>query len=189
MRLYSYVVKTDSGFAPNPSDNYCTLACCKPKIRKKAEIDDWVIGTGSKRNVGVNSLIYAMKITEKVTFEQYSYDKRFKNRIDNIYYVENEILKQKDNTYHHQDDMDYDLRGVYVLISDYFLYFGKDAKLIPEKFNEIIKSGPGHKCNFDKKLIMNFLKWLDKKFNKYGRGRHGDPFDLIKQIKVKRGKC
>ena len=43
--LFSYTVDTDSGFAPNPFGGICTLACCKPKIRQSANVQDWVIGT------------------------------------------------------------------------------------------------------------------------------------------------
>lgn len=32
--VYEYVMTSDSGFAPNPFHGACTLACCKPKIRK-----------------------------------------------------------------------------------------------------------------------------------------------------------
>jgi hypothetical protein len=46
--LYSYVVRSDSGFAPNPFGEYCTLACCKPQIRKRARVGDWIVGCGSK---------------------------------------------------------------------------------------------------------------------------------------------
>lgn len=34
MIAYEYVMTNDSGFAPNPFHGACTLACCKPKIRK-----------------------------------------------------------------------------------------------------------------------------------------------------------
>ena len=34
MIVYEYVMTSDSGFAPNPFHGTCTLACCKPKIRK-----------------------------------------------------------------------------------------------------------------------------------------------------------
>ena len=34
MIVYEYVMTSDSGFAPNPFYGACTLACCKPKIRK-----------------------------------------------------------------------------------------------------------------------------------------------------------
>ena len=38
----------DYGFAPNPFFGFCTLANCKPKIRKSANVGDWIIGTGCK---------------------------------------------------------------------------------------------------------------------------------------------
>jgi hypothetical protein len=34
----------DTGFAPNPFHDFLTLATCKPDIRKKAQIGDWVLG-------------------------------------------------------------------------------------------------------------------------------------------------
>jgi len=36
MKVYSYIVAYDSGFAPNPFHGICTLACCKPTIRRTA---------------------------------------------------------------------------------------------------------------------------------------------------------
>ena len=44
MKIYSYIVKRDYGFAPNPFYGYCTLATCKPVIRKHAEIGDIIQG-------------------------------------------------------------------------------------------------------------------------------------------------
>ena len=46
MKIYSYIVKRDYGFAPNPFYGYCTLATCKPVIRKHAEIGDIIVGIG-----------------------------------------------------------------------------------------------------------------------------------------------
>ena len=99
MKLYSYVVASDSGFAPNPFWGYCTLATCKPAIRRKAEKGDWIIGASSTRNVGHGRLIHAMKITESpLSFDEYDTDRRFHkkkpkehadlrySRGDNIYY-------------------------------------------------------------------------------------------------------
>ena len=40
MRLFTYVIVSDSGFAPNPYWGYCTLATCKPVIRRVAKADD-----------------------------------------------------------------------------------------------------------------------------------------------------
>ncbi|MFH1865797.1 MAG: hypothetical protein ABIK85_07930, partial [Candidatus Eisenbacteria bacterium] len=38
MRLFSYIVARDYGFAPNPFCGVCTLATCKPKIRESASV-------------------------------------------------------------------------------------------------------------------------------------------------------
>lgn len=174
MKFYSYVLTSDTGFAPNPFDNYCTLACCKPRIRKSAEIGDWIIGTGSTRNVGNDKLIYAMKITEKMDFDEYFHDERFQKRIDNIYFLEGNEWKQKENPYHGETDIERDLNGEYVLISDEFYYFGKDAVDLPLDFLEVIKKGPGHKSNFNKEFIQKFIYWIENNFNK---GMHSHPFD------------
>lgn len=40
MKLFSYVVAREYGFAPNPFFGWCTLATCKPKIRVTAEVGD-----------------------------------------------------------------------------------------------------------------------------------------------------
>ena len=75
-RIHSYVVRYDSGFAPNPFYGYCTLATCKPGIRRKAEVEDWVVGSGSNdRSVGRGGyLVYAMRVTEVMTFDDYTVD-------------------------------------------------------------------------------------------------------------------
>lgn len=51
MRLFSYCIPVDDGAAPNPFWGVCTLTICKSKIRRVAEIGDWVVGVGSV-NVG-----------------------------------------------------------------------------------------------------------------------------------------
>ena len=44
MKLYSYILTHDTGFSPNPFFGYCTLACCKPDIRRVAKVGDWIVG-------------------------------------------------------------------------------------------------------------------------------------------------
>jgi hypothetical protein len=189
MKLYSYVVKHDSGFAPNPFWGYCTLACCKPKIRKAAEVGDWVVGTGAVSNVGNDKLVYAMKVTEKLNFEQYSQDKRFQCKIpakgrmeergDNIYHSDKNRDYMQCKSYHIEKDKKRDLSSGFVLISNYYFYFGKKDVLIPNDFKVIIKSGPGHKCNFDSNLVSGFINWLESNFPK---GIQGEPFDYKERL-------
>ena len=155
--LYSYVVSADSGFAPNPFGDYCTLACCKPQIRQHARIGDWVVGTGSKRTVDNDKLVYAMKISEKASFDAYSKDQRFQYKIprfvsveergDNIYQKDkNGAWIQRPSYYHNTEKQKaIDLSGKFVLISECFFYFGAKAAPIPECFFGLIKKGPGHK--------------------------------------------
>lgn len=47
MKLYRYVMTYDTGLAPNPYHGYCTLALCKPQIRRTAQVGDWIMGFGS----------------------------------------------------------------------------------------------------------------------------------------------
>ncbi|MFC0668681.1 hypothetical protein ACFSKY_14665 [Azotobacter chroococcum] len=78
MKLYSYVVARDFGFAPNPFFGFCTLATCKPKIRKHASVGDWVVGTGAKSTYDYKGrLIYAMQVSEVLSFDEYWNDARF----------------------------------------------------------------------------------------------------------------
>ncbi|MGP8024398.1 MAG: hypothetical protein ACLQG5_04285 [Methanobacterium sp.] len=181
MKIYSYVVVNDSGFAPNPFNDFCSLACCKPVIRRNASVGDWIVGTGSKDTVGNNKLIYAMKITEKMDFNSYYHDKRFQNRSDNIYYKENGKWIQSENKSHFEEDLKHDLSGKYVLVSKEFYYFGKDAITIPKEFSEIIKRGPGHKCYFLHSLVNDFIKWIE---NNNIPGKKGDPYVLNQESYV-----
>ncbi len=155
MSVYAYKITRDYGFAPNPFGGYCTLACCKPHIRKKSIVGDWIIGTGAVANGLLNHLIFLMKVTEKLNFQEYWEDERFSYKKpilngslkqihgDNIYHNENNEWLQSDS--HHslyggqknERNLKQDLSGEYVLISNYFLYLGKSAWKVPNKYIEI----------------------------------------------------
>lgn len=178
MRLYSYVVARDFGFAPNPFFEFCTLATCKPSIRKTAKIGDWVIGTGSKENKRGNHIVFGMKITETLTFNEYWNEPRFKQKKpyllgskklafgDNIYFKKNGKWHQE-NSHHsfpggkpNPANIAHDTQTDRVLISDSFVYWGGEGPAIPPKLKELCKRGPGHKCNFNDAFIAATLKWL-----------------------------
>ena len=76
MRLCSYVVKSDTGLAPNPFWGYCTLAVCTPNhMGIRAQRGDWFIGiTAIDRG---NRLVFAMQVAEVLPFERYYSDPRF----------------------------------------------------------------------------------------------------------------
>ena len=166
MRGFSYVVARDFGFAPNPFDGVCTLATCKQQIRGSAEVGDWVIGTGSARYGITGKLVFAMEISERLTFDAYWNDERFATKKpvmngslkkmygDNIYRrKENGEWKQA-NSHHSLEDghpnaynIERDTSADAVLIADYFYYFGKSAIDIPELLaSRIVKKGIGYRC-------------------------------------------
>lgn len=195
MNLYSYIVRHDSGFAPNPFHGCCTLATCKPRIRKDAGIEDWVIGCGSadkKRGQG-GKLVYAMKVNETLTFLEYFKDKRFsckkpnlrgsrkQTRGDNIYSKIDNVTWQQLNSVHSNKDgspntkhIARDTRIDKVLISNHYVYFGKHGPTIPNCLNSggisLCHAGQGHRkfsTRHDNAMIEKFKKWFYS-FEKFG---------------------
>ena len=178
-------MKYDSGFAPNPFYNVCTLATCKPGIRKKAKIGDWVIGTGSKKYQEEKKLVYVMRVTEILSLEEYFDDPRFtrkKPRLygsrkqaggDNIYTKVNGKWKQL-NSYHSDKGGFPNIRHIKrdtkvnrMLISDNYIYYGANGPLIPNSLRQesrnIIKEGPNCKKFFtprDEEMIKEFENWI-----------------------------
>jgi hypothetical protein len=166
-KLFSYVVDHDCGIAPDPADDYCTLAKCKFKgrggrrnIAELAREGDWIVGTGGVKKVsaGHGKIVYAMRVDEKLPLARYYEDKRFKGRKDNT------------ATGEHQEDR-------FVLISQHFYYFGRNAidiEEVPKKHlkHSLEKTGPGFRADFDEEFIKDFVKWLERK---YDVGVHGEP--------------
>jgi hypothetical protein len=99
---FIYVVDRDLGFAPNPFHRYCSLATCKPRIRNKAAVGDWVIGMGGRRLKATGRCVFAMKVTQKVTFNQYWHSPEFNDKRP----VRNGtvVMMVGDNIYHQDGD-------------------------------------------------------------------------------------
>jgi hypothetical protein len=148
MRLYSYIIKHDTGFSPNPFHGYCTLACCKPVIRRTAKKGDWVVGLTPKEHG--NGIVYLMRVDEEpISYTEYWQDKRFKAKKpryndgilskcgDNIYEPEGSGYRQLQSA-HSNGELENpkmkarDLRGHQVLISKTFAYFGANPKPLPD---------------------------------------------------------
>jgi len=191
MRLFSYVVARDYGFAPNPFGGYCTLATCKPEVRESASVGDWVVGTGSVALGNQGRLIYAMRVTEKLTFSEYWNDPRYfcKRPVmngslkqmygDNIYSYHQQTGEWIQADSHHSlpdgqpnpANIKRDLKSKHVLISEEFYYFGKDAVALPAFFRgkndsqtDLCISGRGRKCYFPPEFVALFVKWLRTEF-------------------------
>ncbi len=193
-RVHSYVVDHDIGFAPNPFFGYCTLATCKQQIRRVAEVGDWVVGTGAAKNRRTGFLVYAMRVTEVMSFDEYWKDERFvwkrpnlrgsqKHRYgDNVYHRDSSGNWIQEDSRHSRADgspepahleRDTSLTER-VLVSDDFIYFGADGPRLPESdWGFQVCSGRGHRNRFEASQVDNVVGWLDG----LERGIKGTPFD------------
>ena len=73
-RLFTYTIPIDDGAAPNPFSGMCSLAICKPGIRRVAQEDDWVAGLGSRNAPSGDlseRLVYAMRVEKVLSLEEY----------------------------------------------------------------------------------------------------------------------
>ena len=187
MRLFSYKLKTDNGFAPNPFFGTLTLACCKPEIRENRMIGDYVAGFTSNylddSEVGKEKLIYLMKITGKLPFSKYWSDPRYqvkkpevgssdlrKQFGDNIYepIPNSSKFKQLPNMCHCEENIERDLGSLQVLLSTDFYYFGADAIILPEEIRPSVpkgQSGNGTETK-DEAKIMKFLAYMEANYSK-----------------------
>ena len=205
--LFSYVVRYDSGFAPNPFHGYCTLATCKPLIRKRAEIDDWILGTCSDakdvRRGGY--LNFAMRITEIISTSKYWHDPRFQDKKPNMYH--SWVAASGDNIYvpvaggnwdqcdsYHSgangtsrlDHIKRDTKVPRILVSHDFVYFGGEGPKLPDRFlhdgpMNVLRVKRGYQRIRSESVISSFENWI-RSLNR--TGYQGKPIDWINRRKV-----
>lgn len=197
MGYYSYKIEHDYGLAPNPFWGYCTLAVCKPKIRRNRNLNvgDWIIGTGTKKLKCHHRLIYIMQVEEIIPMKNYWTDERFSSKRpivngslaqmygDNFYrFDEKSNIWIQENGAHSLDDgnpnedhLDIDVKGLNVLISKKFYYFGDNNIEIPAKFIEVCCEGRDMKSNsIPTGIADQFINWIEMQ---YDAGIYGDPIN------------
>ncbi len=190
MRLFSYILRHDGGFAPNPFHGVCTLACCKPVIRRLSQPGDLVVGLTPK-GMGYR-LAYAMVVSEVLPFSAYWVDQRFTGKRpnwstgsrvdrvgDNCYEpIGSHDFRQHPSVHSNRDgseDVDkkaWDLSGHSVLVAQRFWYFGNDGLDLPPEF-EFLQVGRGHRSQFSDEQIQRVTDF----FNQIPIGVHGAPRD------------
>jgi hypothetical protein len=179
--LFSYCVAHDTGAAPNPFWGICTLVICKPAIRRKAGIGDWIVGTGSKTSpVGDMSgrVVYVMKVTEKLTMEEYdTFTQQYlpekvpdwsspdpRRRLgDSIYDFSCTPPKMRQSVHSGKDlekNLKRDISGRNALLSNHFWYFGDKACKLPDNLQQIVIQGPSHRSNLNDSYVEKFLEWF-----------------------------
>ncbi|MBI4881384.1 MAG: hypothetical protein HY812_17240 [Planctomycetes bacterium] len=168
-RVFSYVVVQDGGFAPNPFHGWCTLACCKPRIRGAAAPGDVIIGLSRR----CERIVYVMRVDERLSFEQYWADPRFRakrpewesplarrRRGDNIYRPDGAggFVQLRSAHWDHKRDQESqsarrrDTGANAVLVSRDFVYFGGQGPVLPRRL-QFLRTGRGHRCRFSPEQI------------------------------------
>jgi putative DNA base modification enzyme with NMAD domain len=118
--------------------------------------------TGNPTGNARDRLVYAMKVTNKMTMAEY--DERFRDRVDAIYDL------------HTAEEYETDLSGKYALLSEHFFYFGDNAPLLPEHLRGLTKRGPGHRSVSNAPYVEPFVRWIENTYEAnrlHGRPRHG----------------
>lgn len=191
MKFYSYVIPRDYGFAPNPYFDYCTLATCKPRIRKSAQVGDWIGAFGSAHMTIRGKLVFLMLVDEVLTFDEYWDDPRFQNKRpifnksvmymygDNIYHhLENKWAQEPSHHSKVDGNINYinlnnDTKTDRVLIATEYYYFGNNAIDMPIEFASLIWRQIGYKICRDESLVERFIEYIRRNFE---RGIHGIPY-------------
>ncbi|MDM8000196.1 MAG: hypothetical protein QUS33_09405 [Dehalococcoidia bacterium] len=205
MKLYSYIVARDFGFAPNPFYGFCTLATCKPKIRAGASVGDWIIGTGAKSKYNfAGRLIYAMRVGEVLDFDTYWNDPRFLRKRpdlkgslkviygDNIYHRQGKQWAQADSHHSFENGLPNmtniarDTGVDRVLVGMKFVYWGKNAPVITKQFRSFRNTNEDICCKargyriFGDELATEFVGWLEQQ-GKWGF--LGDPLEFSRHVR------
>jgi hypothetical protein len=166
-----------------------TLAACTPNhqgVRLKE--DDWLLGNSSA-STG-RRLIFAMRISQVLDFDDYYNDPRFAGKKadastwqgrcgDNIYLSDKAGGWKQALAFTHKDAESFikDTRYHRVFISDHFFYFGENAPDIPEKYSSLVRKTQGCCCRHDPDIVRDFIAWVEQ----YSTGRHGLPRDRSRE--------
>lgn len=176
-RLFTYTIPIDDGAAPNPFRGMCSLAICKPAIRRVAKPNDWVVGLGSKNAPSGDfsgHLVYAMRVEEVLTLREYDQQaiSRWPHRIpivrstdlserlgDCIYDFSSGSGVQRQSV-HGPGNVATDLSGENVLISKDFYYFGNRARRLPDYLLSLCNQTRGHRSDLNTPFFDQFVSWL-----------------------------
>lgn len=196
MELYSYVIPRDYGFAPNPFGGICSLATCKPQIRKHASIGDWISGFGGANTSITRKMVFLMQVDDICTFDEYwdnpnfSYKKPiFEGKYqdcygDNIYHhtkdghwIQEDSHHSYENGVVNMNNLMHDTGTDRVLLSENFWYFGDSAIDLPLELSRVIAYGRGYR-KFDQEICTEIVRWVAEQ---YEPGQHGLPYSWTRR--------
>jgi Nucleotide modification associated domain 2 len=209
LRTWTYRLDHDLGFAPNPFFGWCTLACCKPKIREHAVIGDTIIGIAGAGKRGLKRLhpriIYWMRVDEVLTFDEYWRDPRFSHKLPFI--SGSKMRMVGDRTYRHEPNskdwsfetsMHYiegakqskgghvaaDTKVDRVLASQNFSYYGACGPESGPHLLDLFPNPRGEKCPKDGPLLSELFALVELERPKF---LVGDPADWNNERYFRKG--
>lgn len=191
MKICSYTLTADTGFAPNPFHSYCTLAACTPNhMNARLNKDDYIAGYFT--DTGEPHLVYHMKVDEVLDYDSYFKDPRFRKKKpnlngswvercgDNIYHIGSSGNWVREKNLYHRGERSFaqDTRYAVVYIGRQFSYFGQEAYSPQNQLSPnlliVLKKGQGIKYTRESDShFSRYLAWLLSKTS----GRNGDPRD------------
>lgn len=203
--VYVYAVSYDLGFAPNPFGGLCSLACCKPQIRARAKLGDWIMGlTGTKIPPALRC-VFGMVVTAETTFDNYwtgpDYATRRPKRNgspkkqvgDNIYHrasatkpwVQEDLVHSLGDGSQCDLNTGHDTRVNRVLLSDRFVYFGSAAPAVPPVVLASLyyeRNPRDYRC-FNIKEAGPLIAWLKPQLEAQPNQVVADPIDFASTSK------
>lgn len=175
-RLFTYNIRHDTGYAPNPFFGVCTLNTCKPQIRREANEGDWIVALKRDRVVCV------MRITKKMTMAEYWHycvrhlpekippqtDRNGDPRrlVGDCQYDFSSGNAQILQGRHKPGQVQTDLSGKNALLSEHFVYFGNLEMRLPRELVPIAQYSNGNWIGQARKSSSNaphrraFLDWV-----------------------------
>lgn len=200
--LYIYRMASDTGLAPCVQDGLLTFSCCKGgQVRNDQDVKTGIrywVGEKIKTN-GENDtiflmgtykdrLLYLARITNVMTMAEY-YSGKSKDRLDDIYKCKDgdaekleyiKTMKDSKGNWVHSDENQQrrDKAGKYVLMSDDYIYLGRESDKM-EEIHELIEYGP--KRQETKKYEGEEAKIIIKACMVYKDRQDGSPHDELKR--------
>jgi hypothetical protein len=146
VKLYRYILTSDTGMAPCIDDGLVSLATCKPVIRRCASLGDWVIGCHAGPTPGV--VAWAGRIIRALPIG--SYEQEFRGRSDAIYRQRPDGTFERLRPDYHPDprQIKRDESGFALVFDpDSTWYFGDKPKALPGTLLDLAPNGQGHRVN------------------------------------------
>ncbi len=184
--LYTYRLTSDTGLAPCVENGLLSLACCKGGQIRNGK----AIHTGLRYRIGSmrdgadhkaddvyllgtykNNFLYLAKVTDVITMNEY-FGTMSKGRTDNIYSLKNGRLVRNQHLRNEGVHVDEarnirDIAGEYVMLSDNFIYLGKDAVYIEivDKYGARFRETKLYKGELAEQIVSECMKFKDSKLH------------------------